>query len=107
MASKENSSASTDDRTIKPVYLKDSDISTANQKRITDFELMDCVIKCIGDSFHCLQLDRNLWRIYVKDIDSRRKLLTEGVTIHNVSLTFYDTNPYSSGAKDSNQNQCI
>ena len=103
MASKENSSASTDDRTIKPVYLKDNDISIANQKRITDFELMDCVNKCIGDSLHCLQLDRNLWRIYVKDMDSRRKLLTEGVTIQSVSVSVYDTNPYSSGAKDAKQ----
>ncbi|KAK3107169.1 hypothetical protein FSP39_008435 [Pinctada imbricata] len=92
-----------DDRTIKPLYLKNSDIQVCESKRITDYELMDYLSRCIGDSLHCLQLDRNLWRIYVKDRDSRNKLLNEGLDIQNIAVSFYDTNPYSSGATDANQ----
>lgn len=36
---------------------------------------MERVIDVIGNSLHCLQLDRNLWRVYVKDQGSREKLL--------------------------------
>lgn len=84
-------------RTIKPLYLKDSEIQCSDEGRVTDFELMDCVAKVVGNSLHCLQLDRNLWRVYLRDVASREKLLTEGIHIHNVSISFFDTNPYSSG----------
>lgn len=56
---------------------------------------MKRVIEVIGNSLHCLQLDRNLWRVYVKDEGNREKLLTVGihVAMQNISLTFFDTNP--------------
>lgn len=57
-------------------------------------------MEVIGNSLHCLQLDRNLWRIYVKTPNSRGKLLTEGISIQSISLSFFDTNPYSSGNHD-------
>lgn len=62
--------------------------------------VMERVIDGIGNSLHCLQLDRNLWCVYVKYQDSSEKLLTEGIAIQNISLTFFDTNPYSSGNHD-------
>ena len=50
-----------DDRTIKPLYLKDSDIQCSDEGRITDFDLLDCVIKFVGNSLHCLQLDIEIY----------------------------------------------
>ena len=44
---------------IKPLYLKDSDIQCFENDRITDYDLMDCLTNVVGDSLHCLQLDRN------------------------------------------------
>ena len=64
---------------------------------------MDPVLSVIGDNLHCIQLDRHLWRIYVKTKESRLKLLTEGTDINNMSVRFYDTNPYSSGASSVGQ----
>lgn len=58
---------------------------------------MDCVSKVVGNSLHCLQLDRNLWRVYLRDGESREKLLTEAICIQNVSISFFDTIPYTSG----------
>ena len=92
-----------DDRTIKPLYLKDSDIQCSDEGRITDFDLMDCVIQVVGNSLHCLQLDRNQWRIYLKDAHSRRQLLQEGIVLRNVSISLFDTNPYSSGNHNANE----
>ena len=40
----------------------------------------------------------NLWRIYLKNTESRLTRLTRGIDINNVSFQFYDTNPYTSGA---------
>lgn len=62
--------------------------------------VMERVIDGIGNSLHCLQLDRNLLCVYVKYQDSSEKLLTEGIAIQNISLTFFDTNPYSLGNHD-------
>lgn len=89
----------TEDRTIKPLYLKDSEIQCSDNAYggITDYELMDCVSKVVGNSLHSLQLDQNLWRVFLRDGANREKLLTEGICIQNVSLTFFDTYIYTSG----------
>ena len=84
-------------RTIKPLYLKNSDIQLSNQARITDYDIMTNVTKQIGDELHCLQLDRNLWRLYLKSKEARTKLLTEGLNLSSVTVSLYDTNPYSAG----------
>lgn len=86
-----------ENRTIKPLYLKDAEISCSAEGRVTDFDLMDCVAKVVGNPLHCLQLDCKLWRVYLGGVASRKKLLTEGIYIQNVSVSFFDTNPYSSG----------
>ena len=55
------------------------------------------VTKQIGDELHCLQLDRNLWRLYLKSKDARTKLLSEGLNLNSITVWLYDTNPYSAG----------
>ena len=79
-----------DDRTINPLYLRDSDIQCSDEGWITDFDLMNCVIQIVRNSLHCLQLDRNLWRIYLKDVHSRRQL-QEGIVLRNVLISLFDT----------------
>ena len=51
-----------------------------------------------GNSLHCLQLDPNLWQVYLSDSATRQKLLTEGIHIQNVSVAFFNTNSFSSGS---------
>lgn len=75
--------------TIKPLYLKDSDIKCKDKGRITDFDLMESITAVVGNSLHCLQQDRNLWRFYLKDKESRDKLLSDGCEINNISLSFF------------------
>ena len=72
--------------TIKPLYLKDSNIRCSDDNRITDFESLDCVSQVVRNSLHCLQLDRNLWRDYLSDIASRQKLLTAGIHFQNFNF---------------------
>ncbi|KAK3085498.1 hypothetical protein FSP39_004247 [Pinctada imbricata] len=90
-------------KTIKPLYLKNSDLQIGDQTRMTDYDLMICVTKQIGDEVHCLQLDRNLWRIYLKTKDARTKLLSEGLNYKNITVSLYDTNPYSAGINSPDQ----
>ena len=90
-----NNVVSAVNRTIKPLYMKNSDIQLSNQARITDYDIMTNVTKQIGDELHCLQLDRNLWRLYLKSKEARTKLLTEGLNLSSVTVSLYDTNPYS------------
>ena len=93
----EHSAESAVNRTIKPLYLKNSDIQLSDQSRITDYDIMMNVTKQIGDELHCLQLDRNLWRLYLKSKDARTKLLSEGLNLNSITVSLYDTNPYSAG----------
>lgn len=89
--------------TIKPLYLKDSDIQCKDKGRITDFDLMERVTAVVGNSLHCVQQDRNLWRFYLKDKEIRDKLLSDGCEINNISLSFFETKPYSSGNHNPNE----
>lgn len=66
------------DRTLKPLFLKNSEIQTFENKILSDYDLIDPIIRVIGDNLHCLHLyvDRNLWRIYLNTLESRNRLLT-------------------------------
>ena len=72
-------------------------------KELVDFDLIDPVKKIICDDLLCVQLDRNLWRVYLTTAESRYKLLIQGIEINNTTYQFYDKNPYTSGAKFVNQ----
>lgn len=83
----------------KPVYLKDSEIQMNRKNRISDFELMQSVIHSVGDTVRCIQLDRDLWRIYLTNDESKQTLLTQGVDINNQNFNVYEQNPYVTGSK--------
>ena len=68
-----------------------------------DFDLIDPIKKIIGDDLLCVQLDLNLWRVYLTNAESRYKHLIQGIEIINTTYQLYDTNPYTSGAKSVNQ----
>ena len=71
---------------LSNLYLKDSDFQCSNDGKMSDFELMDCVSQVVGNYLHCLQLDRNLWRVYLSDSASRQKLLTAGIQFQNFNF---------------------
>lgn len=82
---------------LKPVYLKNSELPSENDERITNFELVQAVSLCVEDAVKCIQLDRDLWRIYLNNAPSRSKILLEGFDFKNQHITPYDSNPYSAG----------
>lgn len=53
---------------LKPVYLKNSELPSENEERITNFELLQAVSLCVEDAVKCIQLDRDLWRIYLAPV---------------------------------------
>lgn len=91
------------DRTCKPLYLKNNDLRSIGGKQFTDYDLIEPIKRVIGDDLLCVQLNRNLWRVYLKNTENRNKLLVQGIEISNISYQFYDTNPYTSGAKTADQ----
>lgn len=86
------------DQMLKPVYLKNNELlSESDDERITNFEMLQAVTSCVGDAVKCIQLDRDLWRIYLTNAHSRSKILLEGFDFKNQHISPYDTNPYSAG----------
>ena len=80
---------------LKPIYLKDNELHEENE-RISNFELLEAVSQCVGgDSVKCIQLDRNLWRIYLTGKPSRDNILLEGFYFKSQHITVYDSNPSS------------
>ena len=84
--------------TRKHVYTKNRDLQMDPNNRITDFELYESIQQKVGDRIHCIQLERDLCRVYLKDNDSRSQLILEGFEIRNITAQMYDSNPYSTGA---------
>ena len=91
-----------DESTRKPVYMKNRDLQIDPTNRISDFELYESIQQKVGDRIHCIQLERDLWRVYLKDNDSRSQLIPEGFEIRNITAPVYDSNPYSTGAASPN-----
>ena len=81
----------------KPVYLKNSEILTSAEGKITNFLLVKHVTKVVGDTIKCIQLDRDLWRIYLTTKEGRDKLQLQGIDIGDQHVRIYDSNPYSTG----------
>lgn len=54
------------DRTFNSLYLKSNGICGSFEKQITDFDLIDTVKHAIDDGLLYVELDRNLWRVYLK-----------------------------------------
>ncbi|XP_062569142.1 uncharacterized protein LOC134231225 [Saccostrea cucullata] len=88
------------DKLMKPVFLKDSELPKSNNERITNFGLLDAVSVTIGDTVKCVQLERDLWRIYLNDKQSRDKLIIDGFDLNNQHVRVYESNPYSAGLTD-------
>lgn len=88
---------SLDIRTENTVYF--NNIKLLDYKQIVDdYDILQSVSKSIGENVKCLQLDIDLWRIYVKTKECRQKPLRKGLQFKNQAVSVYDFNPFSSGA---------
>lgn len=85
-----------DSGTEKPVYFKNSEL-LEDKQNTAEYHIIQSVITFIGD-VKCLQLDRELWRIYLKNKEYRKKLLREGFQLKSQTLWVYNLNPFSSVA---------
>lgn len=45
---------------IKPVYIQNSEIQLDRSNKINDFEMHESLHLEVGDSIHCIQLERDL-----------------------------------------------
>lgn len=88
----------------KPVYIQNSEIQMDKNKKIGDFEMYESIHKKVGDEVLCIQLERDLWRVYLKSKESRSVLIVEGFEIRNITAQVYESNPYSTGASSPRDN---
>ena len=87
---------------LKPVYLRNRDIQTNKKEPISDYALACAVGEVVSD-ISCVQRDRDLWRIYVGTKESRSLLVSNGFTLNNLSVSVFDTNPFSAGTEKPNE----
>ena len=64
-------------------------------KKTGDFQMYESIHKKVGDEVLCIQLERDLWRVYLKSKESRSVLIVEGFEIRNITAQVYESNPYS------------
>ena len=89
--------------TNKPAYIKNSEMQLDKTNKIGEFEMYEAVHKIVGDDILCIQLERDLWRVYLKSNESRSVLLVQGIEIRNITVQVYDSNPYSTGAANARE----
>lgn len=87
---------------FKPLYIKNKELQSDQDERIIDYELYEAIREKIGDKIYCIQLERDLQRVYLTCMESRSKLQVEGFEVRNITVQVYDSNPYSTGAKNPN-----
>lgn len=88
---------SLDIRTENTVYFNNIKLLDCKQN-VDYYDILQSVSKSIGENVKCLQLDIDLWRIYVKTKECRQKPLRKGLQFKNQAVSVYDFNPFSSGA---------
>lgn len=88
---------SSDIRTENTVYFNNIKLLDYKQN-VDDYDILQSVSKSIGENVKCLQLDIDLWRIYVKTKECRQKPLRKGLQFKNQAVSVYDFNPFPSGA---------
>lgn len=66
------------------INIINNDLCCAPEEQITGFDFIDLIKHVIGDDYLCVQLDRNLWRVYLKSTESRVMLFTQGININDV-----------------------
>lgn len=65
---------------------------------------MSIAVSNIINDVKCVQIDSDLWRIFVDTTESRSKLLAQGIDLRNTNVRVYDTNPYSVGLSGLSEN---
>ena len=83
---------------VKPVYHRNRDLQSYKRTRLTDFDLLKAVQRKVND-IKCIQLDRDLWRIYLNSRESRQVLVAEGFELQQKTINVFDTNPFSAGTE--------
>ena len=78
---------------VRPVYLLSKDIPGDAAIKVSEL----CLAAENVSGYNTIdgaQLIGALWRIYPKSSEARANLLVNGVTIHNLSITVRDKNPF-------------
>ena len=89
----ENALQSTNIYSIKPVYILIRDISKDN---VSDFDICCAAGKVVGnENIKGCQRYRGLYKIYVKDEQSRIKLLSSRISIGGQTVDTHNENPFN------------
>lgn len=81
-------------RDIKPLFLLHKDIKQLVPSKFQPIKLCRAIHEVIGEDLYGAQQYFGLWRIYVKTLSSRDKLLNTGCTIKDKLLTVFESNPF-------------
>ena len=79
----------------KPVFMRQSDIPNAERNQPTGEEIYLTLSKVTSpDTIIGIQKVGGLWRLYIKDRESRLPLLSQGLRLRGVNVPIFDTNPF-------------
>ena len=78
-------------QTVKPLFLKDKDIGEG----ITPIQICDAIVRDVNPSkLEGVQKIHSIWRIYLKDMQTRLELSTkESIAINGRQVRIFDRNP--------------
>ena len=81
---------------VPPVFFKGNDV--LNYLTLTEFEVYTCVKSVVGDEniLGCQRIG-GLWRLYLKTIENRVKLIASKLNIRGQLIGIYDENPFRAG----------
>jgi len=88
--------------TVPAVFFKSNDLTQPH--KVSGVDVCTSVAAVTGrHQLAACQRTGNLWRIYVRDTESRVKLLASSLSIKGQTVSIYSDNPYRAGISDPGQ----
>ncbi len=86
---------------IEPLYIKNRDIMAESTRKATVLEICRAASQIVEErNIEGAQIVRGLWKLYLKNITAKNRILTQGLSLRGTTITVYETNPYKRSFDD-------
>ncbi len=86
---------------IEPLYIKNRDIMSQSTRKATVLEICRAASEVVEHRYiEGAQIVRGVWKLYLKNVTAKNRILTQGLSLRGTSISAYESNPYKRSFDD-------